>query len=98
MNPTVAGAEVVLYVCVEVPTKTAGLSHELRTQFDVNGASESVPGQSEAVLRRQSVVCDPLQHQVVHVVGQLQTERTSEKRNIHAQETKVYLTIWDISC
>ncbi|KAG7242753.1 hypothetical protein INR49_020128 [Caranx melampygus] len=84
-GPTIAGLQVVLNVCVEVTAQTTGSSHKLWAEFDVDGATASIPGQREAVLlRHQDILRDLLQLQVMDVVRQLQTkERDSEStRNL----------------
>ena len=71
---TVARLQVVLDVSVEVATQAACSAHKLRTEFYVNGATVSLPGQREALrLRHQHVLGDLLQLQVMDVMRQLQT-------------------------
>lgn len=73
---TITRLQVVLDVCVEVPTQAAGSAHKLGAEFDVNGAAASLPGQREAVLlRHQNILRDVLQLQVMDVMRQLQTKR-----------------------
>lgn len=68
-DPTIAGLQVILNICVEVSAQTTGSSHKLWAEFDVDGATASVPGQGEAVLlRHQDVLRDLLQLQVMDVV------------------------------
>lgn len=74
---TVARLQVVLDVSVEVTTQAAGPAHELRAEFDVDGAAAPLPGQREAaLLRHQHVLRDLLQLQVMDVMRQLQAKHT----------------------
>ena len=83
---TITRLQVVLDVGVEVPTQAAGPAHELRAEFDVDGAAASLPGQREAVLlRHQNVLGDLLQLQVVDVMRQLQTKHGDSEHTIMMQ-------------
>ena len=74
ISHTVAGFEVVLDVSVKVATQTTGSSHKLWAEFDVDRATVSIPGKSEAfVPGHQNIVGDMLQLQVMDVVRQFKT-------------------------
>lgn len=69
---TKARLQVILDVGIEVPAHAAGSTHELRAEFDVDGAAGALPRQREALLlRRQHVLRDLLQLQVVDAMREL---------------------------
>ena len=74
VSRTVAGSEVILDVSVKVATQTTRSPHKLWAEFDVDRATVSIPGQSEALLPgHQNIVGDLLQLQVMDVVRQFKT-------------------------
>lgn len=53
---TITRLQVILDVGIEVPAHAAGSTHELRAEFDVDGAAAPLPRQREALLLRHQHV------------------------------------------
>lgn len=71
---TIAGLQIILNVCIKVPTQSTHPAHVLWTHLDVDRAIAALPGQSEAmVLSDEDVLGYPLHFDVMNVVWELNT-------------------------